>query len=407
MKESSKHRPNVPNLRFPGNKKDWTTKNLGELLDFKITNSFSRDKLNYDKGTVKNIHYGDIHKKFQTLLDINFEEVPFINEDITLHKISNESYCKEGDIIFADASEDLNDVGKSIEILNLNCEKLLAGLHTLQGRPKPNNFHKGFLGYLLKSNRVRSQIKKEAQGTKVLSINVGRISRINISFPSLVEQKKITDLFFKINQRIQTQNKIIEDYKLFKKGMMQKLFKQEIRFKDKEGRDYPKWRKKKLSDLAIIKTGSSNRQDSGLKSKYTFFDRSEDIRTSDIYLFDCEAIIVAGEGSAFIPKYFIGKFDLHQRTYAIMGYEEFVNGKFLYYYIHQNRNYFLRQAVGSTVKSLRLPMFQKMDIEIPILKEQQKMAETLTSIDRKIELETEILAQLNQQKQYFLQNLFI
>ena len=96
---------------------------------------------------VKNIHYGDIHTKFQTLFDITKEQVPFVNENVFIGRISEDNYCKEGDIIFADASENLDDVGKSIEIVNLNNEKLLSGLHTLLARPKKNFFYKGFSGY--------------------------------------------------------------------------------------------------------------------------------------------------------------------------------------------------------------------------------------------------------------------
>lgn len=144
------------------------------------------------------------------------------------------------------------------------------------------------------------------------------------------------------------------------------------------------WNLSKLNDLAKITTGSSNRQDSSLKGVYTFFDRSQDIRTSDIFLFDGEAIIVAGEGSDFIPKYFIGKFDLHQRTYAIMNFQESI-GKFLYYYIHYHRNYFFRQSVGSTVRSLRLPMFQKMNIVKPSIEEQQKIANFFSFLDKRLQ----------------------
>src|SRR5690606_13475751 len=154
--------------------------------------------------------------KFQTLFDITNEIVPFINDEINVGRISDENYCKEGDIIFADASEDLNDVGKSIEVINVNDEKLLSGLHTLLARPKGNIFHLRFNGYLFKSNTVRTQIQKESQGSKVLSINVGRISKIELSFPSVQEQERITALLSLLDQRIQTQNKIIEELKLLK-----------------------------------------------------------------------------------------------------------------------------------------------------------------------------------------------
>ncbi|QPQ53735.1 restriction endonuclease subunit S [Chryseobacterium indologenes] len=373
---------NVPNLRFPEFTEEWETKKLGEVMHFKVTNSFSRENLNYEVGTVKNIHYGDIHTKFQTLFDTTKEVVPFINEEINLDRISDENYCKEGDVIFADASEDLNDVGKSIEIINVNSEKLLSGLHTLLGRPKSSIFHLGFNGYLFKSNSVRTQIQKESQGSKVLSINTGRISKIELSFPSVNEQERITILLSLMDERIQTQNKIIEQLETLIKGLSEKIYSQKIRFK----KFTEKWEVKKLGEISTITTGSSNREDSILNGEYTFFDRSQDIRTSSRFLFDKEAVIVPGEGQEFIPKYFIGKFDLHQRTYAIFDFRG-INGKYLYYHLLNDDKYLQSKAVGSTVKSLRLPMFQSMPIKSPCLDEQTTIANFLSVIETKIQTE--------------------
>ncbi|WP_221901589.1 hypothetical protein [Bathymodiolus platifrons methanotrophic gill symbiont] len=112
----------VPKLRFPEFRGagEWSSEILEDVYHLKGTNSFSREKLNYKNGEVKNIHYGDIHTKFSTLFDIKKENIPFINASENLEKIKAENCCVEGDIIFADASEDLDDVGKSIEIVNLN-----------------------------------------------------------------------------------------------------------------------------------------------------------------------------------------------------------------------------------------------------------------------------------------------
>ncbi|MBC7749027.1 MAG: restriction endonuclease subunit S, partial [Methylotenera sp.] len=209
MAKQDKNIKNFPNLRFSGFEGEWETMRLGDVMDFKVTNSFSRENLNYETGNIKNIHYGDIHTKFQTLFDIKKEFVPYIKEEISLNKISEDCYCQEGDIVFADASEDLNDVGKSIEIVNLNREKLLSGLHTLLARPDKQYFHKGFNGFLFKSKYVRYQIQKESQGSKVLSINVGRISNIKLSFPSKAEQEKITSMISLVEKRIYKSMKII------------------------------------------------------------------------------------------------------------------------------------------------------------------------------------------------------
>ncbi len=217
----------VPKLRFPEflNDGGWEEKKLNKIYTFKVTNSFSRDKLNYDSGLVKNIHYGDIHTKFSTLFDIKKENVPFINSSISLEKIKDDCYCQESDMIFADASEDLVDVGKSIEVINLNNQKLLSGLHTLLARQKENKFITGFGGYLFKSNKIREQIKKESQGTKVLSISGTRLSNINISFPlDKKEQQKIADCLSSIDNLITSESKKVEALKEHKKGLMQQLF---------------------------------------------------------------------------------------------------------------------------------------------------------------------------------------
>ncbi len=63
-------------------------------MTFKVTNSYSRDNLNYESGSVKNIYYGDIHTKFQTLFDLEKENVPYINEDISLNRILKGIYFK-------------------------------------------------------------------------------------------------------------------------------------------------------------------------------------------------------------------------------------------------------------------------------------------------------------------------
>lgn len=195
----------APKFRFREFKRDgaWIKETVGEVYDFKVTNSFAREYLNYEVGSVKNIHYGDIHTKFNTLFDITKENVPYINPDVTIEKIRKESYCSVGDIIFADASEDMNDVGKSIEIVNLNKEKLVSGLHTLLARQMKKKLAIGFGGYLFKSDWVRKQIQREAQGAKVLGISATRISNVQIMYPeNQREQQNITSCLASLDELI-------------------------------------------------------------------------------------------------------------------------------------------------------------------------------------------------------------
>ncbi len=208
------------NNNFP----EWEKKKIKELFSFKITNSFSREQLNHKNGKVKNIHYGDIHTRFQTLFDIEKEEVPYINPEVNINKINEENYCATGDMIFADASEDLIDVGKSIEIVNLNNQKLLAGLHTILARPISNTFSIGFCGYLFKSDRIRTQIQKESQGSKVLSISAVRLSNISFSIPCIEEQIKITNFLSSIDSKIDIEIRFLQKLEQQKKFLLQNLF---------------------------------------------------------------------------------------------------------------------------------------------------------------------------------------
>jgi type I restriction enzyme S subunit len=203
---------------------DWEEKIFKEIFSFRSTNSLSRDKLNYSEGAVKNIHYGDIHTKFKTLFYLEKENVPFINNDVSIEKIPLDNYLKIGDLIIADASEDYDDIGKSIEIINLNNEKVLAGLHTFVARPCNNVLATGFLGYLMKSDNIKLQIKIMAQGTKVLSLSPTRFAEIKFSLPCLNEQAKIANFLLAIDEKIALVTTQMQDTQEYKKGLLQQMF---------------------------------------------------------------------------------------------------------------------------------------------------------------------------------------
>ena len=247
------------------------------------------------------------------------------------------------------------------------------------------------------------------ESTGVPQLTVPQFSKYEISFPQdIAEEVKIGENFQQLDGLIAQHQKKHDKLLNIKKALLEKMFPRqgaaipEIRFKGFGG----DWKEEKLGDITKITTGNSNREDSGLDGEYTFFDRSEDIRTSDIYLFDCEAIIVAGEGSDFVPKYFVGKFDLHQRTYAITNFDE-GDSKFLFYYIHLFRKHFLDHAVGSTVKSLRLPMFQIMPIRHPEKNEQAKIGKLFKQLDRLLIQHKKQLKKLKNIKQACLEKMFV
>lgn len=180
----------VPKKRFSSFNSNWITKWYGDIYSFYSTNSLSRDKLNYESGKVFNIHYGDIHTKFSTMFDLKKESTPLINLEVDLSKYSEEKYCQEGDLVVADASEDYADIGKTIELINLNNERVLAGLHTFLARPNKYEMAKGFAGYLMQSWNVRKQVMVIAQGSKVLGLATGRLARLNYSFLNIKNKKR-------------------------------------------------------------------------------------------------------------------------------------------------------------------------------------------------------------------------
>ena len=404
-------------------------KKLGEVMDFKVTNSFSRENLNYEYGTVKNIHYGDIHTKFQTLFDINCESVPFINEEIDISRISDENYCKNGDIIFADASEDLNDVGKSIEIINTNGEKLLSGLHTLLARPKEDIFHLGFSGYLFKSNSVRTQIQKESQGSKVLSINVGRISKVELSFPSVEEQSKISSFLALLDERIQTQNKILLHLKSLIESLNDSLSEQKIRINSNS----ENWKKVRLRDLGYTFNGLSGKtkEDFGQGKKYIQYKQIFDYST--IAIENCGYVMVSENENQNNVKYGDIFFTTSSETpdeigmssvlledvkdvylnsfcfgFRLNSFEKMLP-EFARFLFRSKvvRNEIKKLAQGSTRYNMSKTELLKLEILLPSIKEQKEISTFLGSLYQKIQTEKAILEQLEIQKKYLLQQMFV
>ena len=141
----------------------------------------------------------------------------------------------------------------------------------------------------------------------------------------------------------------------------------------------------KLGDFCSIVNGKSNTVDAVSNGEYCFFDRSKITKYSNKFLFDCEAIIVPGEGTDFTPRYFKGKFDLHQRCYKIEVKKNEIIAKYLYYNIYKNKNYFLTTSTGSTVPSLRIANFIDFPLNIHDFKTQQHIVNTIGSVDDLIE----------------------
>lgn len=203
---------------------DWQEKRLGDIFTWVKTNSLSREFLTYDGGTVQNIHYGDIHTKFRALFRQSAETVPFVGAKIGPKAFSDEEFCRVGDVIIADASEDYADIGKTIEIVEVRERSLVAGLHTHMARPKIDCLVVGFAGYLLRSQPMRRQIIRIAQGISVLGISKGNLEKLTFLLPHPDEQQKIADALAAMDAKIQAVVDQISKLQAFKKGLLQQMF---------------------------------------------------------------------------------------------------------------------------------------------------------------------------------------
>ena len=418
----------VPKLRFKGFISDWDSRKFSDTLSFLGTNSFSRDNMNLVSGSVKNIHYGDILVIYGNVLDTSCEQIPFVNEDVNISKIKEKDYLLSGDVIIADTAEDYT-VGKATEIINSKGIKIIAGLHTQACRPK-RKFAVGYLGNFVNSLAFRKQIRRIAQGTKVLSIIKKYIEDMEIHFPIEKEQQKISDFLTTFDKRIIAQQNIVADLEETKKGLLQKIFSQEIRFKDDNGQDYPDWEEIVLGKC--IKFYNGDRSD-----KYP---KSSEIRNNGIPFINA-GDLVDGKVSENKLQYIsekkykslggaklevgdiiyclrgsIGKNALYDKKYGTLASslvalrcEKGINNSFLYQiinsevFVHKIRIY----STGLAQPNLAASDLKKMKLCIPKRNEQDKIAKFLSSFDKKITAEKQILSDLQEMKKGLLQQMFV
>jgi type I restriction enzyme S subunit len=400
----------TPKLRFPEFADEWEVKKFGEIFTFRTTNSFSRDNLNYEFGSVKNIHYGDIHTKFKTQFSLINELVPFVNEEINIDKIPADNYCKVGDLVIADASEDYADIGKSIEIRNLNNEKTIAGLHTFLARPDLFEMSLGFNGYIMQSRNIRLQIMTIAQGTKVLSLSTGRLANVDLNIPSLPEQTKIANFLSAIDEKIQAlkqKKTLLEQYK---KGIMQQIFSQQLRFKNDDGADFDDWEEKSLGEICKITIGEFViRTKQNPNGKYPVFNGGKTYTgLYDEYNNEGNKIIISARGAnAGFVNFQSEKYWAGNSCYSIGVKDEKIHSiKYFFFYVKMFENRFLENQQAANIPSVSKKDAEMFEIEIPSLPEQTKIANFLTAIDEKIEKVSQQISTTETYKKGLLQAMF-
>lgn len=419
----------IPNLRFPqlqGGKR-WNVECIGVLFCSFPTASYSRMQLK-DKGTIGYIHYGDIHTKYNTFLDLTTSQLPHISEEQRKHYI----YLKDGDIILADASEDYVGVGKCIEILNTNGHRAISGLHTILLREKKHYFTEKFKAYLFQSHYVKRQLEIKAVGTKIYSISFNSIRDIRIPYPPISEQKKIADCLSSLDDYINATQEKIELLQAHKKGLMQQLL--PALGKIMPQKRLPKFGKsKKWSPYSMEEMFEIRNGYTPSKSNPKFWEngtipwfRMEDIREhghilSDSIqhitkeavkgkgLFPANSIIVATTATIGEHALIIVDSLANQRFTFLTKRKSFdsqIDMKYFYYYMYIIDEWCKQHTNAGGFASVDMNGFKRLSVSLPSIEEQKEIAECFTSIDDLIDSTKQKLVMLQKHKRGLMQQLF-
>ena len=391
---------------------------MSELLDFYSTNSLSWEQLEYGTKAMMNLHYGLIHVGLPTMVDLTRDRLPNVKKG---NMPKNFELCKEGDIAFADASEDTNEVAKAVEFFDLDRKDVVCGLHTIHGRDNSDRTVTGFKGYAFSSTAFHNQIRRIAQGAKIYSISTKNFSESYIGVPSKAEQTKIATLLRLIDERITTQSKIIEKYESLIKGLNDSLYQQ-----------YGNGIMTSFSELGQSYSGLSGKSadDFGTGKPYITYlnvysnnvvneNDYQYVRISDgekqnvvkygdvLFTLSSETPEEVGVGSVYL-----GKGDVYLNSFCFgihIENKELAYSPYLSYYVSSTpfRKFIYPFAQGSTRFNLCKADFEKANIMLPSLDNQKRIYSVLSRITIKIETEKSMLEQYTTQKQYLLRQMFI
>ena len=410
MKEKKK----VPELRFPGFEGEWEEKKLGEVAELtsskriflseyvssgvpfyrgkEITDLKKGNKIN-DLLYISKDKYNEIKKKYGVpqIDDILITAVGTLANSL---KITNDSpfYFKDGNLIW---------LKKIVE--------------------NPN-----FLEVSLESNKHK--VLATAIGSNQKALIIVSLNKMKLLFPTdKAEQTKIANFLSDIDSKIEKLTKKKELMEQYKKGMMQTLFSQEIRFKDENGKDYPDWEEKRLGEVATFSKGKEISkvdisEDGNLEcirygELYTHYKElidivysSTNLNQSNLVLSKTNDVIIPASGETAID---ISTASCVLREGIALGGDiniirTHLNGIFLAYYLNnKKKNDIARLSQGISVIHLYSSQLAGLDLYIPSKEEQQKIANFLSDIDKKIEQIDKELCGVKEFKRGLLQKMFV
>jgi len=410
---------NIPKLRFPEFSDSWDVKKLGDLLEFK--NGINASKEQYGKGY-----------KFINVLDILNND--FITHDKIIGSVDvsedifNKYPVNYGDILFQRSSETREEVGTASVYLDKENSATFGGF-VIRGK-KIGDYEPFFLSRLLQTDLSRNQITSKSGGSTRYNVGQEILVYVELPFPTLPEQQKIATFLSTIDEKLQALKKKKSLLETYKKGVMQKLFSQELRFKDDDGNEFEDWEVKKFSCYIRLYRGSSPRpinmyitkSESGVN-----WIKIGDMKSVENFVIEQVSEKITIEGALQSRKVEIGELILANsmsfgKTYQLNISGCIYDGWFVLreYEIHYEKNFLLQLlnseylqkqyktlSAGGVVQNISSEIVYSTNLLKPCISEQTKIANFLTAIDEKITNVDTQIKQTELWKKGLLQQMFI
>ena len=392
----------VPRLRFSEFSEEWIVSKLGKLGTFKGGGTPSTLNSEYWEGNIPWISSSDI-----------FED-DILNISITRHLSESAVANSPVNIIPSGSLLFVSRVG--IGKIAVNKIDLCTSQDFTSLIPKSSNSY--FLAYFFLAKR--RLLYQFSQGTSIKGFTTGDLKGIPLNLPTLPEQTKIADFLSAIDTRLHALEQKKSLLEAYKKGCMQRLFSQEIRFKDEDGKDFPEWEEKRLGEVADV-----NPKNSELPNTFYYIDlesvkKGSLIRNSKITKDDApsRAQRVLTKGDILyqtVRPYQRNNFHFNEEAddyVASTGYAQLrakSSALFLFQYLHTTQfvKKVLLRCTGTSYPAINSNDLAKIKINLPSLPEQEKIANFLSAQDKKIALLAKQIAHTKAYKKGLLQQMFV
>ena len=405
---------NIPELRFPEFSSEWIEKRLGDIGEFK--NGLNKDKTEFGFGV-----------PFVNLNDV-FSNIPIVKENLSLVN-ANDKEIKDynlvqGDTLFIRSSVKPSGVGLTKVIINNDfINTVYSGFLIRYRNFEKYNIDNNFKKYIFNSKSVRKQVIRQSTSSANTNINQEELKLIKINMPPTVEQQKIGEFFSKLDQQIELEKQKLSLLEEQKKGYMQKIFSQELRFKDENGEYYSKWEKDYLGNRIkqyFEKTKINNEYPVLTSSREGIF-LQKDYFTRDVASKDNTGYNVVPYGYftyRHMSDDLVFKFNINtivkkgivSTLYPVFKTKDNLNSLFLKEYLNHGtefKRYALLQKQGGSRTYMYFNKLIKLELKFPILNEQNKISNFLNEFDELVEKQNLKVKRLKERKKGFLQKMFV